>query len=94
MPLFKVSVTVETVVFAVDEDAADHVASAGLEEALETTHRDVEVIKDVRELPDEWKPGSLVWHDGVGDLSVQDALVLSQREERALAPVLLEEDVG
>lgn len=84
MPLFKVSVTLETVVFVEDPREARYVARDGLETALDTDidAADIEPITDVRDLPDGWDAESLVWHhaDTYGDLSVKDALARSQRE--------------
>ena len=78
MPLFKVSVTLETVVFAEDEDDARYIAHEGLEAALDTDidAADVEPVTSLRDLPDGWTENSLVWHhaETYGDLSVKDAL--------------------
>lgn len=78
MPLFKVSVTLETVVFAEDEREAQYVAREGLEAALDTDidAADIEPVTGVEDLPDGWTATSLVWHhaDTYGDLSVKAAL--------------------
>ena len=76
--LFKVRVTLETVVFAEDAADARYIARDGLETALDTDidAADIEPITGVRDLPYGWTAESLVWHHGdtYGDLSVKDAL--------------------
>ena len=76
MPLFKVSVTLETVVFVEDPQDARYDAREGLEAALDTDidAADIEPITGVEDLPPEWTAESLVWHEGNEDLSVKDAL--------------------
>lgn len=83
MPLFKVSVTLETVVFVEDPQDARYDAREGLEAALDTDidAADIEPITGVGDLPDGWTAESLVWHhaDTYGDLSVKDALAKGEK---------------
>lgn len=74
MPLYKVSVTLETVVYADDADDARSIARDGLEAAMDEEYRDVEVIESLADLPPEWTAETLVWHEGSEDMSVKDAL--------------------
>lgn len=74
MPLFKVRVTLETVVFADDAQDARYDSREGLEAALDAEYLHVEKIETLADLPPEWDADALVWHRGSGDLSVKDAL--------------------
>ena len=76
MPLFKVSVTLETVVFVEDPQDARYDAREGLEAALDADidAADIEPITGVGDLPAGWTAEALVWHEGNEDLSVKDAL--------------------
>lgn len=74
MPVYRVSTTVETVVYAADEEDARYIATEGLTSALDGAYREVERVTSVGDLPDEWTVKSLVWHAGREDLSVKDAL--------------------
>lgn len=81
MPLYRVSVSLETVVFADDADDARNIARDGLDAALDDEFREVEKIKTLDDLPFEWDADALVWHDGQEDLTVRDALARSKVDD-------------
>lgn len=86
MPVYKVRVALETVVYAENENAARHIARDGFEAAMDEDlpHlADAYEVKSVKDLPPEWTANALVWHEGSGDLSVKDALKLDSDEEEA-----------
>lgn len=77
MPLFKVSMTVEALIYAADEKSAklDGLDALGQELGNRMWHEvDAYPAKSRADLPKGWTMDALVYHDGLEDLTVADAL--------------------
>ena len=84
MPVYKVKLRVEAVVWAEDrKEAMERGYTALGEEIGNLDWYDVKAseVGTVDDLPDRWDKDTLVYHAGGGDLTVQEALDRAEQEQ-------------